>query len=246
MESIEERFLDILSDEGIDFILGLPCDRMKTLFSRFYEMPNYIPIAREEEGVGISAGISLGGKRPAMFVQSSGIGNMINALLSLTNFYKLPLPIFISHRGIYKEGIAAQIPMGKALKHILRGAGIGYTIISNEHHLSRIRSKLKTVFKRELIHAFLISPSLWEASTESVSPKRHRRRSSDLDTNFPFHIKKRAYYRRFDILKIISRYIRGRVVVSNLGVPSKELYRVCPQDTNFYMLGSMGMASPVG
>jgi sulfopyruvate decarboxylase subunit beta len=36
------------------------------------------------------------------------------------------------------------------------------------------------------------------------------------------------------------------VVVSNLGWPSKELYAVKHQPSNFYMLGSMGMATPIG
>jgi sulfopyruvate decarboxylase subunit beta len=35
-------------------------------------------------------------------------------------------------------------------------------------------------------------------------------------------------------------------VVSNLGWPSKELYAIKHQPSNFYMLGSMGMATPIG
>ena len=35
-------------------------------------------------------------------------------------------------------------------------------------------------------------------------------------------------------------------MVSNLGWPSKELYALKHQPSNFYMLGSMGMATPIG
>ena len=35
-------------------------------------------------------------------------------------------------------------------------------------------------------------------------------------------------------------------MVSNLGWPSKELYAVRHKTSNFYMLGSMGMATPIG
>ena len=35
-------------------------------------------------------------------------------------------------------------------------------------------------------------------------------------------------------------------MVCNLGVPCKELYALCDQPSNFYMLGSMGLASPIG
>ena len=51
---------------------------------------------------------------------------------------------------------------------------------------------------------------------------------------------------RYDIIKIIAPYLEGKVVVSNLGWPSKELYAVKHQPSNFYMLGSMGMATPIG
>lgn len=45
---------------------------------------------------------------------------------------------------------------------------------------------------------------------------------------------------------MLSPYLEGRVVVCNLGFPSKELYSIKDQESNFYMLGSMGMATPVG
>jgi sulfopyruvate decarboxylase subunit beta len=51
---------------------------------------------------------------------------------------------------------------------------------------------------------------------------------------------------RYDIIKLIAPYLEGKVVVSNLGWPSKELYAVKHQPSNFYMLGSMGMATPIG
>jgi sulfopyruvate decarboxylase subunit beta len=51
---------------------------------------------------------------------------------------------------------------------------------------------------------------------------------------------------RYDIIGIIAPYLEGKVVVSNLGWPSKELYALKHQPSNFYMLGSMGMATPIG
>src|SRR6266545_4482832 len=110
MRCPEEKLISILKNCGIDFTSSLPCEKIKTLLEKVSEEFFHLPLTREEEGVGISAGAALSGKRPAMFVQSSGIGNMINALLSLTQFYELPLAIFVSQRGIYKEKIEAQFP----------------------------------------------------------------------------------------------------------------------------------------
>ena len=41
-------------------------------------------------------------------------------------------------------------------------------------------------------------------------------------------------------------HLDRKVVVSNLGWPSKELYAINHQPSNFYMLGSMGMVTPIG
>jgi sulfopyruvate decarboxylase subunit beta len=36
------------------------------------------------------------------------------------------------------------------------------------------------------------------------------------------------------------------LLVCNIGIPCKELYSVCDMPNNFYMLGSMGLASSIG
>jgi len=51
---------------------------------------------------------------------------------------------------------------------------------------------------------------------------------------------------RVEILKVVAPYLEGKIVVCNLGIPCKELYSVKHQKSNFYMLGSMGLASPIG
>jgi sulfopyruvate decarboxylase subunit beta len=51
---------------------------------------------------------------------------------------------------------------------------------------------------------------------------------------------------RLEILKAVTPYLNGKIVVCNLGIPSKELHYVGPQRSNFYMLGSMGLASSIG
>ena len=51
---------------------------------------------------------------------------------------------------------------------------------------------------------------------------------------------------RYDIIKNLAPELKGKVVVSNLGIPSKELYSILHQPSNFYMRGSMGMATPIG
>jgi len=51
---------------------------------------------------------------------------------------------------------------------------------------------------------------------------------------------------RFDILKSLVPVISSELVVCNIGLPSQELYQLDDQPSNFYMLGTMGLASSIG
>jgi sulfopyruvate decarboxylase subunit beta len=242
MRNPEDELLNILKDEGVDIISTLPCERVKNLLLKVPSKFEHVPLAREEAGVGISAGAALAGKRPAMIIQNSGIGNMINALLSLTSFYKLPLAIFLSHRGVYKEKIAAQVPMGKHAGGILKAADIGYTNIGKREELHKIVKPLERVYRDNRIHAFLLSPRIWEESKirgqgsgigfKNVSDYGHRVSSPK--------------YTRYEVIEKIVPQIKDKLVICNLGFPAKDLYNVHHQPSNFYMLGSMGMATPIG
>lgn len=51
---------------------------------------------------------------------------------------------------------------------------------------------------------------------------------------------------RSEILREIAPVIRDHLVVCNIGIPSQELHAIDDQPTNFYMLGTMGLASSIG
>ncbi len=51
---------------------------------------------------------------------------------------------------------------------------------------------------------------------------------------------------RHDILKELIPVISDHLVVCNIGLPSQELHMIDDQPSNFYMLGTMGLASSIG
>lgn len=81
---------------------------------------------REEEAFGIAAGAYLGGRRPAVLLQSSGLGNSLNALGSLLIPYQIPVVMIVSMRGEPGEWNAAQVPLGRAVPDVLQALGIQY------------------------------------------------------------------------------------------------------------------------
>jgi sulfopyruvate decarboxylase subunit alpha len=79
---------------------------------------------REEEAFGIAAGLYLGGAKPTVMLQSSGLGNSLNALTSLLLPYQIPVLAIISMRGDSGEWNAAQMPMGRAVGAICDAIGL--------------------------------------------------------------------------------------------------------------------------
>jgi sulfopyruvate decarboxylase subunit beta len=51
---------------------------------------------------------------------------------------------------------------------------------------------------------------------------------------------------RSEILKELKPLLSDQLVVCNIGLPSQELHMIDDQPTNFYMLGTMGLASSIG
>lgn len=52
--------------------------------------------------------------------------------------------------------------------------------------------------------------------------------------------------KRIEAIRCVVEELDGELVVCNIGYPSRELYSVRDRDENFYMLGSMGLASSIG
>lgn len=127
MDSSEAIF-DGLKDAGINFIVSVPCVNLSKLLNMIDEDPDitHIPVTREEEGIGICAGAYMGGKKTAILMQNSGLGNSINALKSLTELYEFPLLMIISHRGTEGENICGQVPMGESTPLILKAMNYNF------------------------------------------------------------------------------------------------------------------------
>ncbi|MCZ7402659.1 MAG: sulfopyruvate decarboxylase subunit beta [Candidatus Methanoperedens sp.] len=244
MQTPEEKVVDILKNNRIDIAATLPCDRIKALLPIIARNIKTIPLTREENGIGICAGAYLGGGRPVMVIQSTGIGNMINALLSLNLTYGIPLPIIASWRGVYKESIEAQWQFGKKLPAILEASGINFTVIESLIEIDKLDEAIKESFVCSHPHVILISPAVWEGSTSEV-PKPVEICARNVDLTFSGTILK-PVLTRYDAIKVIAENIADDLIVANLGIPSKELFEIKDRKLNFYMLGSMGLASSIG
>ncbi|QYZ79308.1 sulfopyruvate decarboxylase subunit beta [Methanofollis formosanus] len=241
----EDLVCTILEDAGVDLTLTLPCDRARDLCFLLPDRIRTVGLTREEDGVGIAAGAVLAGLRPVVVIQSSGLGNMLNAIMSLTVTFGLPLPVLASWRGVYEERIPAQIPFNSQLPGVLDALGIAYTIISEPSDLPRIGEVVEDAFARSRPHVALISPKVWEGeacpAVSRAAPARSRHSALLYDREI-----REPTMARYDAIRALTSHLGDAAVVSNIGVPSKELYAAMDRPLNFYMLGSYTQATPIG
>jgi sulfopyruvate decarboxylase alpha subunit len=129
LKAADIRFLNYLPDAMGEQILRIA--RQDSAFE-------LLPLAREEEGVGVVCGQALGGVRGALVMPVSGLGNSINALASLAVPYKFSLPMIIAHRGDLGEFNPTQVTMGQTAREILHALRIPYFELTQEAEVQKM------------------------------------------------------------------------------------------------------------
>jgi len=114
MTSWPDLIFEKLREFGIRHVAYVPDAGLARLIELCQAADDMEPtvLTTEEEGIGILAGAWLGGERGALLMQSSGVGNCINAL-SLAKVCGFPLLMIITMRGEWGEMNPWQIPMGQ-------------------------------------------------------------------------------------------------------------------------------------
>lgn len=155
------RQVSYVPDAGHKRLIEL-CHRDKGL--------SMVPLTTEEEGVGLAAGAWLGGQRAALLMQSSGVGNCVNALTLATNC-GFPLLMLITMRGEWGEFNPWQIPMGQATPEILASSGICTFRIEEPHETgAAVSAAAKLAFEGYAAVAVLISQRLIGAKSFGDKP----------------------------------------------------------------------------
>ena len=120
-----------------------------------------VSATREEEAVGIATGAYAVGRNAAVFMQSSGFGNIINALGSLCIPSRTPIPIFVNMRGDVGEFNIAQVPMGRATRPILDVLGLQhYTLDTDDRLYERVSGALRLCYASRQPLAMCLTPLL--------------------------------------------------------------------------------------
>src|SRR5260370_28415441 len=94
-----------------------------------------VRLAKEEEGVGISAGAHLAGVKSAMLMQNHGFLASINGIVSCAQLYRIPLLMLISYRGEFGERDPWQTEGGGVTEDLLRALRIPFASLDSPGHV---------------------------------------------------------------------------------------------------------------
>ncbi len=131
------EFYQMLKDREVEFLTGVPDSLLKSVSACFTDLAgreSHIIAANEGNAVGIAAGYNLStGKIPMVYMQNSGLGNIVNPLLSLASpaVYGIPMLLLIGWRG--EPGVKDEpqhIKQGELTLPLLDTMQIPYAVLS--------------------------------------------------------------------------------------------------------------------
>jgi sulfopyruvate decarboxylase subunit alpha len=121
---------DAMRQAGVDFVASLPENNLEPLIGLFREQTDvvHVPLAREEEGIGVCVGAYLGGKVPAMIMMDAGLLACSNALTVLAGQAGIPMLLLVGYSGGLGERYFMHTPLGRVVEPALGALGIVYTV----------------------------------------------------------------------------------------------------------------------
>ena len=135
-----ECLVQCLKDSDISLVAYVPDISIDQATRLMTDDPSFhlVSATREEEAIGIAVGAYAVGRKSAVFMQSSGFGNCLNAIGSLCIPYRVPIPLFINLRGELGEFNIGQVAMGRATRPILDVLGLPHYTLTEERDMDRV------------------------------------------------------------------------------------------------------------
>ena len=161
-----QRIHDALKACGVRIISALPETWLVHLIRLAEDDPEttLVRLAKEEEGVGISAGAHFAGVKSAMLMQNHGFLASINGIVSCAQLYRIPLLMLISHRGSHGERDPWQTEGGLVTEALLEALRIPVTPLTDPEHVPRrVEQALTLAYSASRPVALLLGRDLmWE------------------------------------------------------------------------------------
>ena len=233
-----KEFYDYLNNKGMDFFAGVPDSLLKELcacIKENSESDKNIITANEGNAVAIACGRYLStNKIGVVYMQNSGLGNIVNPLLSLIDedVYKVPELFIIGYRG--EPGVHDEpqhVKQGKLTLPLLDTLNVKYEILG-ENYQEQIDRAYEYMRNTSKPYALVVRKGMFS----SYKMKKE-------DNNY-------SMSREESLGEILSSLNDDDFVVSTTGKTSREIFEIREQrkqghGNDFLTVGSMGHTSSI-
>jgi len=130
---------------GIDFVAGVPCSLLAPIFELAENDTDiiYVPAVREDIAVAVACGAILGGRKPAVFMQNSGLGTCGDVLLTLSSMYQISPLFVIGWRGCEEKDSPEHVMFGPKTVSLCRQLNLKPHVLAHPFAPSRLRAALR-------------------------------------------------------------------------------------------------------
>ncbi len=149
-------------EEHFYFISGVPCSYFKEFLAYLDSHESKIKLrhiyaTREDEAIGIASGGGFSGKKTVIYMQNSGLGNIGDALTSLSQLYKLPILLLISYRGLEPDNeFPEHSIMGEVNESVLEAFKVPYWNLTEKNWRMEIKNAIKEMIETSSPVALLV------------------------------------------------------------------------------------------
>ncbi|MGC0848826.1 phosphonopyruvate decarboxylase [Pantoea agglomerans] len=234
-----------------DFFTGVPCSFLTQIINHIASNEaisrSYIGATNEGESVAIAAGAWLAGKNTVVMCQNSGLGNAVNPLTSLNAVFKIPTMMLVTWRGYPGKLDEPQHQlMGKITPYMLSTMEIPYAIFP--HDIETFKRSLtlnkNKIDESRLPFVYLLKDNIITTCEENIVTSESNENSAGKIYDF---LERKKLSRRIEVLERMLSLIGNEVpIIVSTGKGGRELYTLSDREQHFYMVGSMGCASPLG
>jgi sulfopyruvate decarboxylase TPP-binding subunit len=99
------RVVDELKQNGVTHVVWLVDTESRFMYDALTADPSLtvVPICREAEGMAIALGLIIGGKRPIVVIQNTGLFESGDSVRGLVLDLQLPLVLMVGYRGFHRD-----------------------------------------------------------------------------------------------------------------------------------------------
>lgn len=153
-----EEFWGILKRQQVTFAAGVPCSLLEGILNAAQAdvEVTYIPAVREDVALGIASAAHLSGRRGAILLQNSGLGNVVNPLTSFNLMYRIPVLMVVSWRGYGGQDAPEHLIMGEKTPDLLETLEIPYGIPDAETLEDTLGWAVATMEQRQIPVAVIL------------------------------------------------------------------------------------------